>query len=81
MAMSELLDMANVLFESSGQEPHGKWFCFGKYPCMYHDDALFVIKGYQDLLRRVVSAHYECAPSGLSSTFIAEIESSIPEHP
>lgn len=57
--MSELLDKANELTTLNVKSrcgPHyDGWPCFGKYPCMYTDDALYVIKGYQDLLRQVLS--------------------------
>jgi hypothetical protein len=38
-----------------------------------------VIKGYQELLRRVVDAHYDSFPSGLSAILISDIETSLPE--
>ena len=57
--MSELLRKANELTAlnvASERGPHyDGWPCHGKYPCMYTDDALYVIKGYQDLIRRIIA--------------------------
>jgi hypothetical protein len=75
--MSELLGKANELIELKGTEwRHDGWPCHGKYPCLYTDEVLSIIKGYQHLLERVVDEWADYAPH---DALFDIIKSSIPK--
>lgn len=61
--MNELLRMANELMTLE-RDRQGGWPCHGEYPCMYTDDVITVIKGYQDLIRRMADMLEACSSYG-----------------
>lgn len=82
--MSDLRDLAQQLIDERyhGYKQLG-WPCVEHAHCMWTDDAIKVIEGYQDLLRRVVDMLEACHGEGLwiqrIDRMVAEVKASLPE--